>query len=124
MGLERVAEAEGLVNGVDVAPSNPLVADGAGLFQFLYDALGSSFGDPDYFGDIAKPNFGVAIQADEDVGVVGKEGPTRALSFHKSKFSRWRFRKSTWKRGFDVLLCRFFAIYWINGGDDAFLART
>jgi len=50
----------------------------ARLLQIGDDALDGSLGDADPLGDLAHPDLGLARQAQEDVGVVGEEGPGRA----------------------------------------------
>ena len=39
------------------------------------DALGCAFGDADVFGDVSESDVGRVGEAEEDLGVVGEEGP-------------------------------------------------
>ncbi len=74
-GLERVAERLVPVERVGVAATLPTAGEVAALDQLADDPLGRSFGDADLAGQVPHPHVGVAVQQDENVRVVGQEGP-------------------------------------------------
>ena len=63
------------VDGVVVASSDADCLDVPGFDQVGDDALGCAFGDADALGDVAEPDVVCLGEAEEDLGVVGEEGP-------------------------------------------------
>ena len=73
--LGGVAHGVLAVDGVVIASSDAGCLDVSGFDQVGEDALGCAFGDADAFGDVAEPDVVCLGEADEDLGVVGEEGP-------------------------------------------------
>ncbi len=82
---EEFADGVGLFDGVaqrplgvdfvHVPPAHALPGDVAGLYQVAHDALGGSLGDAHPLGDFAQAYARVTRDAEQDVAVVGEEGP-------------------------------------------------
>ena len=77
--LGGVAHGVRAVDGVVIASSDADCLDVPGLDQVGEDALGCPFGDADAFGDVAESDVVCLGEADEDLGVVGEEGPGLCL---------------------------------------------
>lgn len=73
--LGRVSHRVLLVDGVAVAAPDALGLHVAGFDELGEDALGRAFGDADALGHVTEPDLGVLGDAQEDLGVVGEEGP-------------------------------------------------
>ncbi|MEH3055355.1 MAG: hypothetical protein PGN13_15355 [Patulibacter minatonensis] len=54
-----------------------LAIEVVGLDEVGHDPLRRALGDPDALGDVAHADVGIAGDADDDVRVVGQEGPLR-----------------------------------------------
>ena len=67
------------VDAVVVSTSDAFAFDVAGFHQFGDDALGGPFGDSNRLGDVTEPCVGVAVEAEEDLGVVREEPPRLAV---------------------------------------------
>ena len=78
--LGGVAHGLLVVDGVVVASPDADCVDVPGFDQVGEDALGCAFGDADAFGDVAESDVVCLGEADEDLGVVGEEGPGLCLS--------------------------------------------
>jgi hypothetical protein len=63
------------VDPVAVSPAYPLTLDEAAVDQVGEDPLGRTLRDADVFGNVTKPDLGVAGDAEENLGVVGDESP-------------------------------------------------
>lgn len=75
INLRGVSHYVFAVDGVAVATSD---ADGRHVASFDEvgeDALGCAFGDADVFRHVAEADVGRVGEAQEDLGVVGEEGP-------------------------------------------------
>jgi hypothetical protein len=73
--LGGVAHVRVGVDSVVVSSSLSLAVDVAGFDEVGEDALGGSFGDSDSFGDVPQPDVGVLGDSEQDLCVVGEEGP-------------------------------------------------
>lgn len=73
--LRGVSHGVFAVDGVAVASSDTDGLYVAGFDEVGEDALGCALGDADVFGDVAEPDVGCVGEAQEDLGVVGEEGP-------------------------------------------------
>lgn len=60
---------------VVVSPTVPALCQVARLLEVLDDLRRTSFGDADARGDVPEPDVWVAVDAGEDVGVIGDEAP-------------------------------------------------
>jgi hypothetical protein len=78
MAFDGVAQRQIGVDLITVTASLAVAGDGAGLLEVLDDVLDGAFGDADAGGDVAEAGIRVFGEADENVGVVGKEGPLTA----------------------------------------------
>lgn len=74
-----MTQAGVFVDLVVVASALALVAEHSGSFEIGDYSLHRPFGDAHLHGEIAHPQFGVARQADEDVGVIGEIGEARRI---------------------------------------------
>jgi len=63
------------MNSILVAPTNAFGRDVTFGVEVSHDALGGTFGDADADGHIAEAHFRIGRQAEEDVSVIGEEGP-------------------------------------------------
>ena len=77
--LGGVAHGVFVVDGVVVASSDADFLDVSGFDQVGEDALGCTLGDADAFGDVAESDVVCLGEAEEDLGVVGEEGPGLSL---------------------------------------------
>jgi hypothetical protein len=68
------------VQPVDVAAPDAATVQVALRFQVGDDRLHGPLGDPDPRRDVAQPTVRVAGDREEDVGVVGQEGPLRVAA--------------------------------------------
>src|SRR5512139_2522956 len=68
-------EAAGAYDGVAVATADPLLDDVPRLLELPDDLLDGALGYADPLGDVPEPGVGGRGEADEDVSVVGQEGP-------------------------------------------------
>ena len=75
MGLDGVAEGLLGVECVVVSAAGFGGCEDAGGGEFGDDFLDGTFGDADAGGDVAEAGVRVEGEADQDVGVVGEEGP-------------------------------------------------
>jgi hypothetical protein len=73
--LGRVSHRMFAVDGVVVASSDAGSLYVAGFDEFGHDALGCAFGNAHVVGDVAESDVGGVGQAEENLGVVGEEGP-------------------------------------------------
>ena len=73
--LEGVAEGEVRMDLISVSAADLLVGQVARLLEFGHDPLGGSLGDPDLCCDLAHQDIRVLLDAQQDVRVVGQEGP-------------------------------------------------
>ena len=60
---------------VAIAAALPLARDQPLGLEVGQDLLDRALGDADALGDLAQPQLGLGRQGDQDVGVVGQEGP-------------------------------------------------
>lgn len=77
--LGRVAHVRFGVDGVVVSSAFALAGDEPVFDEVGDDALSGAFGDPHCGGDVAEPCFGVAGDAEQNLGVVGEERPAFGL---------------------------------------------
>lgn len=75
MRFDRVSEWKISSDVVVVLSADFLAGKEAILFQIGNDALYGSFGDTDGGGDFSEDHIGLFGQEDQDVGMVGEEGP-------------------------------------------------
>ena len=73
--LRWVAHVPVLVDAVAVAATVALALDVSRIDEVGEDALGGSLGDPDLFGNVAKPDVWRAGDAEKHLRVVGEEAP-------------------------------------------------
>lgn len=73
-----------VVDLVDGATSPTLTGHIAVLGELADDALYRALGEADLDSDISHANLGISREAEEDVGVVGDEGPTRGQFEHEN----------------------------------------
>ena len=62
-------------DAVAVSTADPFALDVAGFDQVGDDALGGSLGDSNALGDVTESRVRVAVDAEEDLGVVREEPP-------------------------------------------------
>ena len=73
--LRRVSHGMFAVDAVAVASSGTDGFHVAGFDEVGEDALGCALSDTDVLGDVAEPDIGCLGKAQENLGVVGEEGP-------------------------------------------------
>jgi hypothetical protein len=73
--LGGVAHGDVGVDAVVVASPDAFAFDVAGFDQVGDDALCGALGDADHLGDVAEPDVGVALDAEQHLGVVREEPP-------------------------------------------------
>ena len=83
-GFERVPEPHLPTHGVAVASTFPVSSDDLGVLEVSDDLLDSALGDPHMGGDVLEQHVGIIRQADEDVSVVGEEGPSFPSTLSRS----------------------------------------
>jgi hypothetical protein len=59
-----------------VPPTDAGSLEKTGLGEVGHDALNGTLCDPDVIGDVAKADVRILSDAQQDLGVVGEEGPT------------------------------------------------
>lgn len=74
--LQRMPQRTVQLHLVAVPPALALLFDHTGCLQFRQDALHRALGDSHLRGKVADAEGGIVHEADDDVGVVGQEGPT------------------------------------------------
>lgn len=82
VGLCGVAEGAIEVKEVPGAPSVPLAAEVAALFEVHDDALDRALGDAAGRGEVPQAGGGVARDGQEHAGVVGEKAPPGRLRVH------------------------------------------
>lgn len=75
MRFERMAEPKLRLDAIGVAASLLFDDEIAGFNELPDDLLNHPLCDPDHQGDFSQANLGVTVDAQQDVGVVGEEGP-------------------------------------------------
>ena len=75
LGFQRMAEPIAEVNRIAIPTPLALFGDDSGRFQFRKDTLHGPFGDANIQGEIANSHFRLTNQTDNDVRMVGEEGP-------------------------------------------------
>jgi hypothetical protein len=75
--LDRMAQAEGLIDLVAIAAPLFRAHNGAGLLEVRQDALDRSLRYADKQGEASNGGFRVAFEADQSVAVVGEKCPLR-----------------------------------------------
>ena len=73
--FEWVTEFEVEADGVGISAADAGDFGEAGGDEFRDDFLHHAFGDPDERGDLSESGFGIAVEAEQDVHVVGEERP-------------------------------------------------
>ncbi len=76
MALERMPQRKIGVNHVVVSPADPLPRHVSRVDEFVDDPLRRPFGNTDQIGEVAQPHVLVALDAEQDVGMVGEKGPS------------------------------------------------
>lgn len=75
MRLDGMSEGRFGIDLIAVAASDSFTRDEAAFFEVSDDSLHRSFSDPNSHRDFSEHHFRVLGEQDEDVGVVGEEGP-------------------------------------------------
>jgi hypothetical protein len=84
VGFQWMPEMQVRVNFVGVASADPVLGEVAGGLEFGDDLLRRAFGDADLVGDIPQPEIEVLGEEQQDVAVVGEEGPVLGFT-HASR---------------------------------------
>src|SRR4051794_38822115 len=72
---QRVGQRQLRPDRVVVAPAPALACDVAGLDELAHDAVGGALRDAHLLADVAQADARVARDAEQHLGVTGKEGP-------------------------------------------------
>ncbi len=73
--LERMPKSDGSIDFVARAAPDTLSLERSGRFQVGENLKDRAFGDPDEFGNIANPRFGLARNRNEHVRMVTQKRP-------------------------------------------------
>jgi len=76
MPFDGVAQRQGTMDAVDVAPAVTLARYRPGGFKIDHDLSDRPLGDADLLGEVAEPQLGVMRERDQHVAVIAQEGPT------------------------------------------------
>lgn len=89
MRLEGVSEGAVGEDTVLIATADALAFDEAARFKILDDPLDGSFGNTDGQCDFAEHHLRVIVQHDQNVSVVGEEGPAVGGGVCRVGFFSW-----------------------------------
>ena len=94
MTLNRVAQRMMTMHDVRVSPAVALTGDKAGGLELGHDPLHRTLRDPDPVRDVAETDLRILGEAEENVGVIGQEGPVKNAIGHRAELRRSEFEET------------------------------